>query len=253
MDRRPFPTRRRPRGGARVRLLAAARGRAEPARARRAEAPRAPARVGARDAPAAAHAEARDHRAVVPLPLDAPELRAPRCDDGVRGLRGRAGSAARAADGRGGVRAPADGLRPRWRDAAGPQARDGRPAHPGRSAYRARVVRGPAHAAPPPSSSTILQRSSSASPRCWRRSGMRRSRQSGSGSSRGSPRASRPPAARSRATGSSRSWSGSRPSCASSRTASASGSTSPRPRSRRRARARRCCSSRASTCGRMSA
>ena len=156
--------------------------RAQPARARRAAAPRAPARLGAGDAPAAGAAPPRDRGALVPLPLHAPELRAPVGERGRRRLRGRARRAPAAADGRRRVRAPAADLRPRREGSLAASA----PRRPGGSKDRARRTpgsRGATRTVRRRSSSTIPPGSSSASPASSRTTGKRRSSRSGRGSS----------------------------------------------------------------------
>src|SRR2546423_358150 len=128
-DSLPPPSGRR--GLPRLRLLAAPRGGAQPPRPRRAEAPSAPARVGAAHARAAGGAQTRAPAS--PLPLRPRRPRVPRAGAGgrVRVLRGRARRARgpRREDGRARLPAPLLGSRrrARRRAAARPEGARGGP------------------------------------------------------------------------------------------------------------------------------
>ena len=206
---------------------------------------------------AARAAAAGDRGARLPLPLDAPELRAARPrTTGYDELRGRARAASRACGprsspssccGRSTTTAAARGPR------AGASCAD--PSVRARRAQACGPTPGRPRRARPHCSSTTRPRSSSASRRCSRPTGRRRSRRSGSGSSRGSPRASRSPAAQ--IAGDGIYAVPGRARAAAARRAgrhAASGSTCrTTTRSTIDVEQRRSCSSRASTCGRMSA
>ena len=134
----------------------------------RAEAPRAPARLGARDA---RRCRRRCKREIARSRSSTAGRSRTACspsDDGVRGLRGRAG-AARARLGPTSRRSSSCGRSTTTAAGRDGEARARRPARPGDGADARRASGVGARGARPRSSSTTPPRSSSASPRCSRR------------------------------------------------------------------------------------